>query len=755
MAVNVKMGVDIGGFKNGIKEGQQILKTLDAEIKVAEAEFKATGNAEQLLANKTKTLTSQMNVQKGIMKNAEQALKQMTDAGIKPTDKAYQQLTQQMLKAQAGMLDAQAALNGLDQSQEQAADSADKLSKSVNSIGQKISLDQVISGINTITTGMENAAKKAVSLGETIWNNIMNSAKWADDTATMALMYGIDIDTFQRMQKLVTNGMDTSVDAILKSQQKLMKGLGSENKDALEYLKLFGLVKESAGGKTGEISREFITEDSLDLMFRAGQAIMEMGNGIEAEAKKEAAAQNIFGRSWKELIPLFTQYKTVDEYRKALDGVNVLESDEINQLAELNDKYSELKGNWETLQQEVGAALAPALTGAAEALNGMLSSLLEYLDTPEGKKALEDLGTAVSGLFSDLGKIDPAKVVEGFAGAFNTLVNSITWIKENWEGVKKGIEGILGAFLGMKAVSALLTVAKLIDGMKTLNIIKGTEAAGAAGATTSGGMSIMGALGSLGLTGAVATAPVWISKIVADLIPDTSKIGNAARVQAAEYTGEDLEKVRKWADLQNQLAQVDWINDPAEKIEKITSALAEIGDIQDSDLGRKFWEYLVANDIMAGKSEIPTDVLDSMIKQMQGGQDGLPLTVDPVVPDGTAQDISNQVGIVPILGQIRLAGMGAAQSGADVVMAAAGMMGLLGGGHVKGHANGLWSVPYDGYLARLHRGERIMPAREVASRNYSSNLYVESMYMNNGTDAAGLAAAMAAAQRRTMSGYGS
>ena len=35
-----------------------------------------------------------------------------------------------------------------------------------------------------------------------------------------------------------------------------------------------------------------------------------------------------------------------------------------------------------------------------------------------------------------------------------------------------------------------------------------------------------------------------------------------------------------------------------------------------------------------------------------------------------------------------------------------------------------------------------MPAREA--NNYSSNLYVESMYMNNGMDAAGLAAAMAA-----------
>ena len=71
-----------------------------------------------------------------------------------------------------------------------------------------------------------------------------------------------------------------------------------------------------------------------------------------------------------------------------------------------------------------------------------------------------------------------------------------------------------------------------------------------------------------------------------------------------------------------------------------------------------------------------------------------------------------------------------------------------------GHANGLPYVPYDG-LALLHKGEEVRPAREVTSRNFSSNLYVESMIMNNGTDAAGLASAMAAAQRRTMSGYGS
>lgn len=71
-----------------------------------------------------------------------------------------------------------------------------------------------------------------------------------------------------------------------------------------------------------------------------------------------------------------------------------------------------------------------------------------------------------------------------------------------------------------------------------------------------------------------------------------------------------------------------------------------------------------------------------------------------------------------------------------------------------GFANGLSYVPRDGiYL--LHKGEGVGPAREMNSRNFSSNLYVEKMIMNNGTDAQGLANKMAAEQQRTMSGYGS
>lgn len=76
-------------------------------------------------------------------------------------------------------------------------------------------------------------------------------------------------------------------------------------------------------------------------------------------------------------------------------------------------------------------------------------------------------------------------------------------------------------------------------------------------------------------------------------------------------------------------------------------------------------------------------------------------------------------------------------------------------GIIPGHANGIWAVPRDNYLALLHKDERVIPARQMTSRNFTSNMYIENMTMNNGQDADGLAARVAAENQRIMSGYGS
>ena len=163
----------------------------------------------------------------------------------------------------------------------------------------------------------------------------------------------------------------------------------------------------------------------------------------------------------------------------------------------------------------------------------------------------------------------------------------------------------------------------------------------------------------------------------------------------------------------------------------------------------------------ATEPELAEDAAEQLQEEVNaafgtGAASKITFVARPKPSEDAADKLSQEIGIVPVTVQpiISAGAMGGASTGAGwaMLMQAAEWGGMIGLGK---HANGLNYVPFDGYPAILHRGERVMPAREVESRSYNSNLYVEKMYMNNGTDAQGLASAMAAAQRRRMSGYGS
>jgi len=705
MAVNVKLGVDIGAFKSGIKDGQNILKGLNAEMKAADAEFKATGNAEKLMADKTKTLNSQLQVQKGIVDQAQKALKQMTDAGVDPADRAYQQLYATMMNAQAGMYETQAALAGLDVSAQQAASGADKLTNSVNSIGKKISLEQVIGGIGKITDGLENAAKKAVHLGEQIWDSIMNAAKWADDTQTMAQMFGIDLDTFQRMQKLVVNGMDTSVEAMLKAQSKLKKGIGSDSKEIAEAFQEIGLsVKEYVddGSQSGPFLK---AKDSMELFWEAGQKLLALGD----DAKQEDLAQKLFGRSWHELVPLFSSFGSIEEYNEALKDVNVNSTGTVTNLGELNDTVGKLKGNLQTVTYEILGQMAPGLTKLSNSLNGVLEEINKYLKTDEGQEMLSKLSDSVSKLFDSLGEIDPKSVVQSFTTVFDGLVDGLKWIVNNQGTVIGALKAIVAGWAALKLSGGVLEILKLISGLKGL----GGGGGGGSGTGVGGGTPSW----LTGITGKLAESvpglTSWLSVNGGPLMDWFTHEGPFGTIfQGTESVGDWWTRTQQEISDRASTAADDWKN--------LFKSLLGLGDL--------------------GADQDFLDIAEQLRNQVDEDLNAKPFdfVAEPQVPENAAAEISAQIGTVPV--NIRI--VGGAGGGKDWNTRTS-------------RANGLPFVPYDGYLAELHKGERVVPAREMQSRNYSSNLYVESMYMNNGTDAEGLAAAMAAAQRRTMSGYGS
>lgn len=793
MAVNVKMGVDIGGFTSGIKTGQQILKGLNAELKASESEFNATGNAEQKLAQQTKTLNSQITVQKAIAKNAEQALKRMREAGVDPADASYQKLYVQMLNAQSGANDAEVALRRLGEGAGNASSGADQLTQSLNNISKKMSLQQVTDGIASITEGLQGAVDKAIDLGKQLYSATMEAAGWADDTATGAQQYGMTVKEYQQVLALSETTLDTSADAILGAQDKFVRAIGKGSDAINEHLADLGLALR--GGKEGE-TLQLITTDTMDLFFRAGQAIMALEDPIEQETK----ATELFGKSWKELKPLFESYQTVEEYRAALESQNVVSDNTVTNLAEMNDKFNELKHNFEVLKLELIGQLAPAFTKIGTVLNDLLDKLIEYLNTEEGQQMLESLSSSISSLFDDLEKIDPAEVVGAFSDALKGVVDAFKWLKQHKNSVIAAI-GAIATSLGLLKVSN--TVMSFVNTLSGLNGGGGgggggnSGLTGAAGAAGAGGVAKTGLFSSLGsvlipVAGGFGITALGIAAGMAMDAPfriwdeNIWRTEQQARLQAAD----EIEAAggAKWvADFLRDVAEEVGIKHEdngeekkalgiyawTENTGKLDSLLHDIETWNDEDkqmlheavtkynpytagwdtwnLLEKYWSGDTESIDTYALNQALENVADSLIQFQQndlglkppeeaatelGEEIGeVPVETKPELPPDVAQELTDFIGTLSIPVKLIPTGMDGEEDGS--------------------FANGTWSVPYDGFLARLHRGERVMPAREVTARNYSSNLYVESMYMSGGADADGLAAAMAAAQRRTMSGYGS
>ena len=123
---SVKFDVDVSSFKNGISSAKDEVRTLNQQMKMIDATFKATGNSEQAMAQKTETLNNKMTAQKAIADQAKQALDAMTQKGINPASESYQKMARELLSAQTGMMETQAALNELSNGAVQAASSTSK-----------------------------------------------------------------------------------------------------------------------------------------------------------------------------------------------------------------------------------------------------------------------------------------------------------------------------------------------------------------------------------------------------------------------------------------------------------------------------------------------------------------------------------------------------------------------------------------------------------------------------------------------------
>ena len=735
---NVKLGAEYSSFVSGIAACKNEVKTLNQSMKLADATFKATGNSEEALSAKTKVLNSRMAAMSSMAKQAEEALKLLDEKGVKKTSQSYQEMERNLLTAQIGMQETQAALNELGNGAVTAAGGVEKLESGLNGISKKISLEQVRSGISAIDKGLESAAKKAVNLGKAIWENITDVARFSDDTATQAMILNMDVEDYQAYKKVFDTVGEITVQEWQKAKLKVQNAINKPTDEQTDILKLLGINTHNMLGSAkygGLIQGE--AKNFEEIFWQIGDVLRKkVEKGELTQDLADTYANALFGKSFANLNPMFAMGQ--EEFQKQVDDQITATKKAYEENAKLNDALIKLQSDFQDLKVETVGGLAPALTGATEALDGLLTKVLEYLQTPEGQKALADMGTAVSGLFDDLGKIDPDQVVKGFTDVFNTVVGSIQWVVDHKDDVIHGMEAILIGWGALKVTGGILDVVKIVAGISSL---AGAEAAGTAA----------GAAWGAGFAGAVMKAAPWLIGLYVLLNPSSGsdKIGNNTLIDAngnltkeAEAYGfkldENGEAYQDRTQIVSEAAQKAWdlyrTNQLTQQgVEELRAAV--LNDNKFNDLMNEIITFRDSNKNWR-------DIEDIDLTEWLKGFEPPKVEIDPEAPEGAAASIAEQIGTVtvyvePILGDL----VDNTQKRRN--------------SHIPGHANGIWAVPTDNYLAILHKDERVIPARQAANRNYTSNMYFENVNVNNGQDANGLADLIAARNRRVMSGFGS
>lgn len=617
-------------YKRAINDAKTSVRNLGTQLSLAQAEFKKSGDAQKLMETRAKALKSEIDQQNEIVKSLDGALKEAKKQygeGSKEAEKWGAELNR--AKATMASLEAELANNerGLDRNGkafDDASTAASDFGNAVNSIGKGVSFELITSGIGKITSGFENAIKKAADLATSMWNMMRDAASWADDEITLAKIYGVDVEDLQRMQH-AAKIVDVDIDTIVKARQKLMKAMGSELKSD-SITEAFQALRVPVYDQNGNM-REMET-----VFWEAGRALMN----LDDEVLQNNVAMQLFGKSWMELRPLFTAGSQV--YKQAMEEATVVPQENIEKLGALQDQLDRLDDQFNTLKMNVLSELAPSFEILAGALTDLMAEFNAYLQTDEGKAMMQALSDAVTAFFSEVKNIDLQDAVGTVSDALGLIKDGFLWIKDNKDSIVDALKGIGIAFAGLKLVEVAANMGKIAWGFKQLFGGGGsktpttTPTGGSEGTGTTGGgwwVAAGNKLTQVASNGAQAFTQNGLNSIVpvvGDMFMNQTNMGRALRDGGNFWEGlaQDVNEKKEEISQNASTFETDWRNNA------LLKPLIELGD-----QSNKYWTWYWGQQQKAAEYDLGDHVTaeEAMDFVKNGGE----VTMQPekveIVPD--------------------------------------------------------------------------------------------------------------------------
>ncbi len=488
-------------FKKGMSDAASAIKVLNSEQKLAQAQFEATGDAEQYAADKARILREKINEQKKAVESAEAAVKALKEGGVDPNSKAMATWRTKLNLSKTALVRMERELNDTEKElgeQGQAFDDTttdavdykdqmDKISGGVDFTATITAIDNVRERIGTI---IKTAGRAATSM----WNLERGAAGWADELQTNADVAGLDVETYQGWV-YASNMIDSSVDTIRGAYKRLNSKLDEPTDEILKSLNEINVANLDPLTHSAR--------DTMDVFWDVVDALGQVGN----TSRRDQIAMDLFGRSFDELMPLVkagsAAYKDFIEAGK--DKAVTQES--IDKLTSLDDTVNNLQASFDQTKYTILAELAPAFEAAASAATDALGAFNEFISSTEGQEALSGLRDAIAGVGEKIAQTDWQEAMKKAEGLINGVVNGLAWLVDHGDLVVGAIGAMAGAWGALTVSKDVLSVLQLIKGInwgQVKSVAGGTAATAANAATNTGTAAAAKAAGGIGVGATVA-----------------------------------------------------------------------------------------------------------------------------------------------------------------------------------------------------------------------------------------------------------
>ena len=294
------------------------------------------------------------------------------------------------------------ALNGAEKSKKeiqeisylggQTAKKLQDMGGKITNVGKKVS-----SAGAKITAGMVAIGAAVVGAGTAVYGFATKAAAVGDNVDKMSQKIGISREAYQELD-FICSQSGTSVDTLqmgLKTMTNTMQAASEGTGSAVAIFEKLGVAVTDSSGNLR--SQEDVMWDCLSAL-----------QGMENQTEKAALANDLFGRSGSELMPLLNaEAGSIEAMKQQAHDLNLVLSDEaVDASVKLTDTLDQMKRSLSVVGTEIGVALMPYIQRFGEYVISKLPQIREVASNVAG--GFERIVTAVRNVITWFQNLSPA-----------------------------------------------------------------------------------------------------------------------------------------------------------------------------------------------------------------------------------------------------------------------------------------------------------------------------------------------------------